>query len=92
MAKLVKANGEITTVSPKNGIDFTLEELSGFVGGYIEIINTVDRKNLIVLNEEGKLNNLPVNAKATEIAFGNGSYVVDVIVGDVLVASFEEVK
>lgn len=38
MAKWIKTNGEIVEVQPKNGTDYSLEELQGFVGGYIEII------------------------------------------------------
>lgn len=35
---LLKVNGERVDVAPKNGKDYKLEELQGFVGGYIEII------------------------------------------------------
>ena len=75
---LIKANGEMTHVNPADGKAFTLEELQGFVGGYIEIVTTL-RGNKLVVNEEGKLNGLPVNIIATEI-YGQE----DVIVGDAL--------
>ena len=60
MAAFIKTNGEITNVTPKNGTDYKYEELKEFVGGYIEIVKINDHK-IMVCNEEGKLNNLPVN-------------------------------
>lgn len=66
MAKLIKADGNVVVVSPKNeGECFTLDELQGFVGGYIECIN-ISPTQVMVINEEGKLMNLPYNAVATE--------------------------
>lgn len=84
MAKLIKADGNVVDVSPKNaGKCFTLDELKEFVGGWIECI-TVSPKHVMVINEEGKLSNLPYNAVATEtfrIAF---QHTDDFIVGDAL--------
>tara|TARA_R110002110_G_scaffold2739_10_gene13115 strand:+ start:862 stop:1458 length:597 start_codon:yes stop_codon:yes gene_type:complete len=45
----------------------TLEELQAKVGGYIEIIQLSDRSQLCV-DEDGLMKNLPVNAKASELA------------------------
>jgi len=90
MAKLIKANGEETEVTPKNGSEFSLEELREFVGGYIEVVPTKDNQ-LMVLNEEGQIHRLPVNTKATELTRG----VVandDLIVGDVLVCDRDQVE
>ena len=86
MATLIKSNGVQQEVSPKNGTDFSLEELQGFVGGYIEIIYLDDTK-IMVVNEEGKLNGLPYNERATAMV-----YFLDAIVGDVLVCESKEVK
>lgn len=83
----IEPDGTMTAVSPKNGTDFSLEELNEFVGGYIEIVSTTDGR-IMVLNEEGKLNGLPVNLAAT-ILYGNPN---DVIVGDVLVCPPEQIK
>ena len=33
--QLLKANGTKCDVLPKNGTDFSIEELQGFVGGYV---------------------------------------------------------
>ena len=84
MAKWIKTSGEVIEVSPKNdGEVFSLEELKGFVGGYIECVSLNDHQ-VLVLNEDGKLMNLPYNNIATEvynIAFQPNR---DVIVGDAL--------
>ena len=67
MARLYKTNGEVIEVSPKNNRDFTLEELQNFVeGDIIEIINLTTKK-LLIVNEEGKINELPFNESATEL-------------------------
>jgi len=86
MARLIKSTGEEIQVTPENGKKFSLKELQSFVGGYIEIVYLT--KELMVVNEEGKLNNLPYNAKATDV-FNRGG---DFIVGDVLIASKKEIN
>lgn len=84
MAAFIKTNGEITNVTPKNGTDYKYEELKEFVGGYIEIVPINDHK-IMVINEEGKLNNLPVNHIASLL------YKYDTICGNVLVCDDSEV-
>lgn len=78
--ELIKANGEVTEITPKNNKTFELEELQKYVGGYIEIVNTNDGR-IMVIDEEGKLNNKDENSKATYL-FENP---FDIIVGDVVV-------
>lgn len=89
MGTLIKSTGEELTVSPAKGKYFTLKELQNYVGGYIETL-PVATKQLMVVNEEGKLNNLPTNKRATEIAIEN--CVFDVIVGDVLICLTNEIQ
>lgn len=84
MAKWIKTNGETIDVQPKNGTDYSLEELQGFVGGYIEIIGH-GKDGLMVVNEEGKLDGLPLNTTASLMAG-------QTIVGNVLVCESGEVK
>lgn len=89
MAEIIKTNGERITIQPKNGKDFKLEELKKIVDGYIEVLYLGDK--LMVLNEDGKLLNLPVNAEATKEymkVFGP----FDIIHGDVLLCGCDEVK
>lgn len=92
MAQIIKSNGETVEVAPANGTDFTLSELQSIVGGYIEILEFHDGRYL-VLNEEGKLNDLPTNEKATTLAHQN-TYLAawDYIVGDVLVCDEGQIK
>jgi uncharacterized protein DUF3846 len=52
-------------VYPANGKKFSLLELQGFVGGYIEHVPF--SRPLAYCNEEGRLNNLPVNAEASKV-------------------------
>jgi hypothetical protein len=85
MAELIKSSGEITPIAPKNGKSFDLQELQGYVGGYIELVRLSDGK-VMVVNEEGKLHGLPVNQMASAI------YLRDSIVGDVVVCTNRQVK
>lgn len=88
MATLYKTDGTQEEKTPANGIRFTLEELQGFVGGLIEFIDLGE--GWMIVNEEGKLIDLPFNPKATRIArpvlfaFDPGVF------GDVLVMSIKE--
>lgn len=88
-AKWIKTSGEIIDVEPKNGKDFSLEELQEYVGGYIEVAYPPSKHGAImVLNEEGKLNNLPINHLASKAYFPGQ----DVIVGDVLLCHSSQIK
>ena len=87
VAWLVKADGSIKEVKPKKGKTFTLEELQGFVGGNVEVISLPNGKELW-LNEEGKLDNLPINEKLSTLWFflfaGYDLGADDFVVGDCL--------
>ena len=62
------------------------KEVSDFVGGYVECI-TFPNGEVLIVNEEGKLRNLPLNPEATllwKITFDNDNYITgrkDVVVG-----------
>lgn len=90
MANLIKVDGSIATVKPKNGTDFKLSELQELVGGYIQVISVNDDM-LLVIDEEGKLKNSPFNPLATNIAKG---FVRDddFIVGNALHCKSSEVE
>jgi hypothetical protein len=79
-AKLFKASGEIVDVRPAKGRFFSLQELQGFVGGYIQIVPTPGGR-VLVCDEEGKFKGYPVNVAATQ-KYRPGD---DQIVGDVLI-------
>lgn len=83
MAQIIKTTGEIIDTEPSNGTDFSLTELQAIVGGFIELVHLPDGR-LMVVNEDGKLNGLPFNKKASELY-------PDTIVGDVLVCEYYEI-
>jgi hypothetical protein len=88
-ARIIKATGEIVEVEPANGTDFSLEEMQKFVGGYIEVAYPHPYDGMImVIDEEGKIKQKPINKVATLI-YNNTS---DVIVGDALLCRSEQVK
>ena len=87
MATLIKSNGEETNVTPKNKTDFQLDELQKFVGGLIEIVKTKEGRTMVI-NEEGKINDLPINQKASEQYQYNE---FDFIAGDVLICNESEI-
>ncbi|HLZ64356.1 MAG TPA: DUF3846 domain-containing protein [Ktedonosporobacter sp.] len=67
MGLILYPDGTSKQVSPANGDNFRLPELQAIVGGHIELINTRDGR-LMVLNDEGKLLDLPRNEQATVLA------------------------
>lgn len=83
----ITTDGKVSPVIPENGTDFTLDELQGFVGGYIEIVWLNDGRCMIV-NEEGKLDNLKFNTVATKLYNKNSDH----IVGNVLVSDPKYIK
>ena len=87
-ARIIYANGTEKEISPKNGKDFQLEELQKIVEGYIEVLPIHDGE-IMIMNEEGKINGLPINKKATEIV---SDIVCDVIVGNVLICNSKMLK
>lgn len=86
MATIYKTNGEVLQTTPKNGKDFSLEEMQAIVGGYIEIVY-LDNGQLMIVNEEGKINGSPLNDNASMLV----GY-TDLIMGDVLVCESKQVK
>lgn len=91
MATIYKAHGEIIYTSPKNGKDFQLEEMQAVVNGYIEVVY-LDDGLIMVVNEEGKLNGLAINWNATKLYRKSHPWSNDIIVGDVLVCDYTEIK
>ena len=64
----------------------SLKEAQEFVGGYVEGI-TFPNGDYLIINEEGKLKNLPLNSEATALwraTFDNDNYITgrnDFVVG-----------
>lgn len=89
MATLIKSDGTTSEVRPASGASFTLAELQGYVGGYIQMISV--GSSLYVLNEEGKLLGLPANMAATHRAH-DFLYHGDYLCGDVLICEPVELE
>ena len=91
MATLIKADGTRTEIQPKNGTDFKLEELQGYVDGYIEIVN-LRNGEILVINEDGK-DRYDTNKTATDLAHEHHAlFPGDYIDGDVVLCKDEEVR
>ena len=89
MAKIIDINGQQQEVKPQNGVKFRGKELNQLVGGYIEIIR-LNSRYFMVINEEGKLQNLPYNAYAT-ILYQTYVSPYDYIVGNAVLVSVDEI-
>lgn len=76
-------------VKPENGKFYTLKELQGFVGGYIELIHLGD--TTMVVNEEGKVMDLDANPLATAI-YRNQYQTTDYIAGDALLCESSQIR
>ena len=69
----------------------TLKEMQDFVGGYIQVVTGVNGNEDIVINEEGKMNGLPMNVVATTMWLGEdwdddtSALVHDVLVGNAMI-------
>ena len=85
-AQLITTKGEVTSVNPENGKTFSLSELQKMVGGYIEIIPF--QNQVMVVNEEGKINGSKLNEEASVI-FSNTYGHIDAIYGNVIMCSSE---
>ena len=89
-AMIFHTDGTREKVVPANGSEFRLEEMQKMVGGIIEIIY-FDDNTVMVINEEGKLLELPLNIDATvrfRAYYPNSD---DYIVGDALVCDNEQI-
>ena len=75
----------------------TLKEAQAFVGGYVEGISMPNGDYLIV-NEEGKLRNLPFNEEASKLwkdTFDNDNYMTgrdDFVVGNAILIKKSALK
>ena len=89
MASWIKADGKTVDLLPENGTRFTLKELQEAVGGTVDIIY-LPGGEIMAVNDNGKLEGLPMNDEATDIwkrAFPLEKYPMNndqLVVGDVL--------
>lgn len=91
MAKLIKAIGGVSEISPKNGKKFELKEAQKLVRGYIQIL-PLDEETVMIIDEEGKFKHNIANSTATRIAEqDNALFPGDYIVGDVIICKNDEI-
>jgi hypothetical protein len=85
-SRWIKADGKETRLFP-NGKAWSLKEMQEKVGGYVEVIfrTSMSQDYVMVVNEEGRQQRLPVNQKASEVAG-------QMIVGNVLIVPRNEIK
>lgn len=79
-SKILKSNGDVVEIAPM-GKHFSLAEMQEIVGGNIEMVFLANH-TVMVVNEEGKLFNLPLNATATLLM---NRFSDDFVVGNVLI-------
>jgi hypothetical protein len=69
MALILRSNGEREDIEPQGENEtLTLEQLQQIVGGFIEAIKVPHCHNVLIVNEEGKFQNLPINVQASKLA------------------------
>lgn len=97
-AYIISVDGERRETAPKNGTDFSLDELKAAIGGgYIQIVR-IPPDRLMVVDEEGKVKDppLPLNERATRIycgkRFPDFSNPYHIINGDALVCHESQIK
>ena len=86
MAKIIHSNGGDSALDlPQEN---QLAHLQKAVGGYIEVVPSKQNGYSIVLNEEGKLQNLPINYKATMLHW----HTSDPLCGDVVIIRTDQLN
>lgn len=93
MAKLLTTAGETKEVQPANAKrGFTLKELYSLIGcDLVEVVGPNKKGEIMICDEEGKLNGSNVNQKATDWYWKSfGPY--DVIVGNAVICKNSEFK
>lgn len=96
-ARILLPDGTETATTPANGKTFELEELQKIVGGYIEILALPGKPGeIMVCNEEGKLEGLPINPAATQLwkatAQPGSPRMFDDVVGTVLLCHTTQIE
>lgn len=89
--RILTTDNETIPTTPVNGTDYQLDELHSIVNGHIDVLVSQDGKEMMVLNEEGKVLGLPINKEATRWYVKNFG-ATDYIVGNVLICKRTHVK
>lgn len=90
-AQVIKVDGTIVEVEPKNGTDFSLAEMYEHTGCSMVQFASAKDGRIIIVDEEGKMFGKEINAAATEL-YKYGDHPGYELVGDVLICSPEQIK
>ena len=89
MARFIKTDGTVQEAHPTNGVEFSLDEMRNFVGGYLEAIKLTSQE-VLYCNEDFVGLQLPINSVATEVLHQHRPDIPYPLCGDVLIASLRE--
>lgn len=87
----IGVKGEVRIIRPDNKTDYSLAELHRWVGGNVETVSLGDGW-LMIVREDGKLRNMPMNVTATRLFREKVPHNYDFIVGDAMVIHSERLK
>ena len=93
-AKLLKVSGDVMEIEPKNGTNFTLDELYKHLNcSLVEVIN-LNQDDIMIVDDEGKLtSNNVVNVNATKLAQENQAIIFwDYIAGNAIVCNRKMIR
>lgn len=92
MAKLYKCDGTVKDVEPKNKKDgFGLQELYNLIGCRLVELVYLPNDEIIIVDEEGLVNNSELNVKITQIARQKSGYQYTLF-GNAILCKSEEFK
>lgn len=91
MGIFINTTGEHYRITPANGKHFSLRELQGFIGGYIERIE-MNNGCAMYVDEDGRLKRLQRNEEATKALLKSGILVSDYIRGNAVILQYREEK
>jgi hypothetical protein len=88
--RIIKPTEEVVIVpAPSNGTAYTVEELSGFIGGGVIEILELDRETFMIVDDNFRAKKLPFNVAATWIyapaAVSRGNFSTYPMLGDVAI-------
>ena len=90
MARFIKTDGTVQEAHPKNSVEFSLDEMRNFVGGYLEAIKLTSQE-VLYCNEDFVGLQLPINSVATEVLHQHRpDHAHYPLCGDVLIANLRE--
>ena len=92
MAELIRTDGTVETVSPKNGKTFSLAEMYELIGcSLVQVVYLADGR-IMWLDEEGKFKEHYRNEQATLLLEQAGGAFGDYVAGNALICENTEVN